>query len=403
MRFATLAIVIIVALGAIAAALHVSSQKEFPELTELSARSDWEFNELVPYFKKLAEEKGAAYAFDILLHADLPRTINTHLVAHEIGYVLYDQEGMQGIQTCTQDFRNACSHSVVISALIENGEGSLSQIAEICRQAPGGKGAYTMCFHGLGHGVLAYTDYNLEQAVAMCQETATSEYQGRESIECIGGTVMEMIDGYHDPEAWELQKSRYLTATDPLSPCNASFMPEEARGMCYAYLTPHFFSLAGTHINVEDMSGADFTEAFSFCAPLSNNPELSDACYQGFGKEFVTLAAGRNARDIGSIPASELSKVWEWCSQAPDGRGKQVCAMHALAFLFWGGENKPDASFSFCELVEGSEQEACYQELAGQISYYQGGTLEGLTLCDRLPSAYQALCGGSASYRSYFK
>ena len=117
----------------------------------------------------------------MLKRASVPSGTDMHLLGHVVGDILYAQEGLKGIKTCTHDFRNACSHTIVVGLFSEQGEVALPKIAETCYQAPGGSGAYTMCFHGLGHGVLAYTGYDLTKAAQLCQKTGTTGYNYRES------------------------------------------------------------------------------------------------------------------------------------------------------------------------------------------------------------------------------
>ncbi len=368
-------------------------QPTYPEVAELSLDTDWSFQELLTYFRELSEDKGAVYAFEVLKRAPLPPDTDPHLIGHIIGNVLYQQKGVDGIALCTDDFRNACSHSVVIDILSEHGEGSLPLIAETCRKAPGGNGAYTMCYHGLGHGVLAYVGYDLEAAVRMCERTGTSAYGGREYEECVGGTIMEMIAGVHDPIAWQQQFDRYFRAEDPLYPCNATFMTETVRGMCYTYLTPHLFAAAG--LAPAGSGPHEYQEAFSYCDAIpEGKSELRDACYGGFGKEFVSLAQDRDTRNVGAMDDEALSNIRAWCTQAGESDGEAACNEHALSSLFWGGESEPDAAFSFCELAKGEAQINCYRDLSLKIQYYLSDTVRGYELCKRLPQGFQVPCAG---------
>lgn len=367
-------------------------QPTYPEVSELASRNLKSFQEFSTYFRELAEDKGAPYAFEILLRAEFPPQTDLHLLAHVVGDILYRQQGIQGIHICTQDFRNACSHSVVIGILNEQGEGALQEIADTCKKAPGGKGAYTMCFHGLGHGVLAYNQYRLEKAVEMCKKTGTPEYQNREFVECVGGTIMEMIAGVHDPKVWEKESKNYFKKEDPLYPCTASFMPREALGMCLTYLTPHLFLSAG--LDLGNMNPDLYPKAFTYCDALpQNDSEARDACYSGFGKEFVGLAKSRDVRDIGSTPESNLREIRKWCGMAGNDAGVKYCNASALSSIFWGGENKPDASFLFCSIAPNEiEQAECYAQLSNAIAFYLPHDYRSRALCDRMPESAQEVC-----------
>ncbi len=367
----------------------------YAEVGELTGVT-WSFQEYSTYFQKLAEKKGAEYAFEVLKRAPLANGTDLHLLGHVVGDMLYEQEGIEGIKTCTPDFRNACSHSVVIGILNKEGEGSLPKIVETCKEAPGGRGAYSMCFHGLGHGVLAFTGYNLERAVNMCKGAGTPDNQNREYIECVGGTIMEMIAGVHDPIAWASQKDTYFKESDPLSPCNADFMPDEVRGICYVHLTPHLFTAAGG--NLGNIDAVIFPKAFSYCSLIPESERgLRSACYSGFGKEFTVIAQGRDVRNMGATPEPALKNVRDWCGAAGNAYGEGSCHSSALASLFWGGENNPDASFTYCAIGEGVFKDECYTQLAQHIRYYLEGKPEGKKLCARLPEEYQNRCNVASS------
>ncbi|MEK9177234.1 MAG: hypothetical protein AAB923_02970, partial [Patescibacteria group bacterium] len=251
----------------------------YPEVASLAERPLKDFEAYRRYFEELARTKGAPYASEVLRRTPVPPGTDTHLLAHYVGYILYEQKGIAGIADCTQDFRNACSHSMVISAFIEHGDAALPDIARTCEQAPGGRGAYAMCYHGLGHGILAYLKYDLEKAIPICIAAVNAGnpttsglprvLAGQRSSyarhECIGGAVMEMVDGVHDRDAWAKAKPRYLPPDDPLMPCDAGFMPEDARPLCYTYLSKRFFEVAGIPDFVGIPPVSAVRQVFSLC------------------------------------------------------------------------------------------------------------------------------------------
>lgn len=370
---------------------HRSLTPQHPEVTYLSTITDWEFQDYSDYFRKLAEDKGALYAFEVLKEAPIQPGVDLHLLAHIVGDILYKQKGIAAIALCTTDFRNACSHAVVIGILNEHGEGALSDIAAICKRAPGGPGAYTMCFHGLGHGILAFNSYDYKKAIAMCEKTGTLEYHSREYIECVGGATMEMYAGVHDPLVWEKEFSNYFSSEDPLSPCNQAYVPDLVRPVCYVYISPHLLRLAGMDLQHPDPSY--FSKAFSYCdlIPDDGTPNRS-ACYGGIGKEFPLIASQKDSRDVGALPEDVVADIRSWCMMAGNRDGIYACNQDVLSSLFWGGEAKPDAAFRYCALLEGEAQYLCYQQLARSIAYFKNGSYESIKLCARLPLVHQPIC-----------
>lgn len=352
------------------------------------------FDELKERFGALADKKGARYAFEVLRRAPVPPNTDMHLLGHVVGDKLFEQEGVEGIAACTQEFRNACSHSIVTGALREEGEGALSKIREACKDAPGGPGAYTMCFHGLGHGVFSFYDYEYEPTVSFCEKTGTDEYRNREAIECIGGSVMELMGGGgHDPEGLAFAQNTYLNPQDPLAPCFADFMPSYAQGICLTYLTPQLWRIAGIELGSPDPNL--FGKAFAYCNQIPTSKQhLRDACYGGFGKEFIPLTAARDIRAVDQLSEENMRTVILWCGKAQVSDGIAACIGDALSSLFWGGENDPEASFRFCSLQEEQTPgyNACYERLGGAIRAYVLDTEVRSAQCNRIPEKFRTLC-----------
>ncbi|MBP9669274.1 MAG: hypothetical protein KBE09_03225 [Candidatus Pacebacteria bacterium] len=387
-----LAALVCVVLGTASGSLWQLYSHSFREVADIGDVTS--FDELKANFEGLADKKGARYAFEVLRRAQLPPNTDLHLLGHAVGDKLFEQEGIDGVSACTQDFRNACSHSIVVGALREEGEGALEKIREACKKAPGGPGAYTMCFHGLGHGVFSFYDFAYPETVAMCEKTGTPEYRDREAIECIGGSVMELMGGGggHDPAGWEAARETYLKEKDPLALCLADFMPEHARAICLTYLTPQIWERAGVELGVPDPEL--FPKAFAYCDTIPKDKfELRGACFGGFGKEFIPLAAARDIRAVDAMSDDNLRTVVSWCEKAGVEDGVASCVAEALSSLFWGGENNPDASFRFCSLAPaGLPSRACYERLAGAIRSYIPDPAQRQTLCAKVPPLYRPIC-----------
>jgi len=350
------------------------------------------FKDLSDRFVALAQDKGAEYAFEVLRQAQLPPQTDLHLLGHFVGDELYKQKGVDGIQMCTPDFRNACSHTIVIGTLAEFGDGALPLIRDACRKAPGGPGAYTMCFHGLGHGVFAGYGYEFPETIEFCKLTGTKEYHQQEYIECFGGAIMEFTGGGdHDPQLIEESREKYITG--PLQPCMSDVVPPELRGICLTYLTPQIWQAAGISLASPDES--KFAEAFSYCEDIAVS-ELKESCYAGFGKEFIPLAGQRDIRDISNYTNSDFMRAIRWCSYAGNSQGEAWCINEGLDSIFWGGENNPDASFRYCSLVGGvagkAQEKSCENKLAWNILFYIKDEGSRKSFCGRLSKNVQDIC-----------
>jgi len=360
--------------------------KDSKEVIEISGK-ELSFQELSEYFTNLAKEKGAEYAFDVLKLVSLPANTDLHLLGHYVGDVLFLQQGADGIKICTDDFRNACSHSIVVGLFQRKGQDALPEITAACKEAPGGKGAYGMCFHGLGHGILAALGYDFSKAAPLCAKTGEDH---PEVYECFGGMVMEIVGGGgHDKNLWSQERPKYLLANDPFNICEQNFVPIAAKGNCYNYITPFLFEAVGGNIGFP--SEATLSTAFKLCNGVEDQTNR-DRCFEGFGKEFVGLANSRDIRDVGNTSDEGLEKIKNWCLLAESDEGINSCNSSALASLYWGGENDRSGSIKFCGLLDQSYQESCYQELINAVFYYIDDKTYRKDFCNEIPLNYHKDC-----------
>ncbi len=362
------------------------------EIKELAALPQT-FPEVSAYVQNLAKKKGALYAYEFLKTAKLPPNTDMHLLGHVVGDELYRQRGKDGIHVCTEDFRNACSHAIVVGLFLEQGEVALDEIRHACEQAPGGRGAYTMCYHGLGHGILAAVEYEMPEAVRLCALARDGYESDGAAEQCISGAVMEIISGgFHNPALWEERSKKYLSLKNVFLPCTAAYMPERAKPFCYQYLTPHLIRAVGG--SLENPKESDIAAAAALCQHV---PELDQAyqdyCFEGFGKEFVVLSRGRDIRHDRSVSEESLRKVIAWCSLVATENGKYSCQRQAISSLIWGGENDPAPAARFCSLLfSTTEQNRCYEHLIGIEFFYISDKRALLRFCNLLPEARRSEC-----------
>lgn len=364
--------------------------REVPKDLERLSEIEQTFGPITNFFVDLAREKGGVHAFEVLRVADFPPNIDLHLLGHSVGDELYKQEGLEGMKYCTHDFRNACSHSIVIGALLEDGVGVLDVVNDVCKDAPGGPGAYTMCFHGFGHGVLAYAEYEVPKAIELCEYVGTDAYNDREYVECVGGAVMEMYGGVHDEELWAQKSEKYLDDDDPLAMCQADYMPEEAKPICYTYITPFIFDAAGA---VNGNPSPDiYKDAFAFCD--NAEPGINqDTCYGALGKEFIVLVQDRDIRRVEDTPDEKLALAAKWCELAENPRAQDLCKLEILNSVFWGGENHYGVSLRYCAVVTPPAlQDECYNRIINFTDYYQGSQEFREGVCAGIPARHKDRC-----------
>lgn len=350
------------------------------------------FEDFSDLFAEIAEKRSGVYAFELMKAVRFPFGLDQHLLGHVVGDIMYQQEGINGMSLCTQDFRNACSHTMVIGALLEHGEGVLPKIRAACHLAPGGSGAYTMCFHGLGHGVLAYNLYDIGKTASMCNEFGTPEYQNREAVECFGGAIMEIIGGGgHDRTHWEARRKEYLDPSEPFGLCTNEIVPQELRSICYVYMTPFAFEAVGA--NMANPGPDAFKKTFAFCDQVpKDRPEEREACFGGLGKEFISLATGRSLAPNTEPSMAQLATMRDWCMLAGPADGKEDCLQAVVDSLYWGGEKPFSTMLSFCSIVADAFTAACYETSMKNVAQYIADPEYKTTYCQALPEAHHEKC-----------
>ncbi len=353
------------------------------------------FDEILQRFDILAKEKGAEYAFNVLRVAQLPHNTDIHLVAHTIGHQLYLQEGVEGMSVCSQEFRNGCSHSLVVELLQERGDGDevRALIDDACKKAPGGSNAYAMCYHGLGHGVFAFYGFTLPKTVAFCEKTGTAVDGYVQSDECIGGAIMELVGGGgHDREKWLHARALYLKSDDPLRPCNTDAIPLHAKGRCYVYMTPHYLESVGA--TLESFTPEQMMKAMEACTSLPYGADRS-ACAGSFGKDFAGIVGQRDVRklDVGEYSDEQLRTVVNLCKLTPDRNDVVACESYALSTFFWGGDAKPELAVRFCAILSDEvERDFCFHTLADNLARFIQDPSVRKDRCEMLEKKYRSHC-----------
>lgn len=346
------------------------------------------------FFEDIAKQKGGVYAFSLLRRASLPPGNDTHLIGHRIGEEFYKQRGISGIKDCTQDFRNACSHSIIIGAFIQFGESALPKIETACDQAPGGSGAYLSCFHGAGHGIFSYTGYDFAKTRILCEKLGTGDQKNAKIAECMGGAVMEIISGGgHDEKTWTVQRKKYLHTDTPFSLCEPDNMPEVARNMCYIYITPYLWeTVRQPNKPVREKT---FKEAMALCENVSDAP-YKNTCYAGFGKEYVAYAKNYDTRDDTPLTLDQAQTIRRLCALAPNTEGEKACIGNSVGSLFWSGQSNYKNSLLFCSVYTESEMNKyCIENFLSSIQTNDIDKKTSKAICDSVPSAYTAYCENS--------
>jgi cytochrome c553 len=209
------------------------------------------------------------------------------------------------------------------------------------------------CVHGLGHGLMIYTGYDLPGSLKTCDGLKT----GFERVSCSGGVFMENFTSSYGIS------SKYLRKSDPIYPCNA--VAQRHKLYCYLLVTS----------NALRINGYDLEKTAAACK-RSEDAWVS-TCYESFGRDVSGLAGTsatkalancRLAKDYESqclygvsrdITSSDAggTRAGRFCARAP--KPHQAHCYEGVGSVLGSIERTPEALRARCKQVGGRHVQAC--------------------------------------------
>ena len=272
---------------------------------------------------KLLEETEGGSVFDC------------HQEAHQVGRMAYRVFGAKAFEEGDASCHSGYYHGAMEAFLSEEGTNNLAQnIAELCSIFSTQFGIFE-CLHGVGHGVLAYENYDLPTSLDACDQLDTHS----DARACYGGVFMENVVTGQGLGAIPGHETGWLSEDDPHFPCDAVGDSYGRRYDCYQMQTSWMLTL----------SGYDFATVAEQC--LDAPEDMVSVCYKSYGRD----AAGTTLRDP--------QKTLALCDLVPkNGRYYEQCVEGGVNVIidFWGPKLEEQAN-EFCAMViDPSAQEHCY-------------------------------------------
>ncbi len=280
-----------------------------------------------------------------------------HNSAHEAGRIAYHLFDAQAFDACTADCHSGCYHGASEKYFEAHGMRDLARdLSLIC---PGTLNPFFshQCIHGIGHGLTAWSDYDIFEALRNCDKLPYRE------ASCHSGVFMENIVG--GLAAGFGHYTKYLS-DDPHFPCNA--VPEQYVDACYFYQTSRMAQL---------FSG-DFRKVAAAC---SEAPERARRpCFESMGRDI-------SARTRGNPSLSIVE-----CAHAPEGFLREGCLVGAVQDYFWTPSGA-ESALAFCRALEvSSEKQACYGTIFTRARDVLASEAAQGDFCAQVESAYQPSC-----------
>ena len=279
-----------------------------------------------------------------------------HPVVHAIGRENFRLKGNihEAFAACDQTCHSGCYHGSVERFL--RGDGIYAavdrhpSIAELTQKAASACDPDIalrfrfQCLHGLGHALMFFSRYNLNQSLEICD--ALADEWNRNS--CYGGVFMENI-------ASATPESRDLSPTDYHYPCTKVGAPY--KGECYTMQTSR---MAEMGLNIEQiLKECDRTGEFRSSCVLSAGRDLSNDVRFGDGR-----AAARKCELVA-------------------GNGRAACirgVVYALIDNTWDGRY----ALPFCTAFNQHDRSACFTTSAEYLkSTFEKSPAEVRTECTK--------------------
>jgi mono/diheme cytochrome c family protein len=299
-------------------------------------------------FGNLAYEDGPGAALEKLDELSASNPVvqgDCHPIAHKIGAGgLLHFEGdvgkafADGSGTCGSGFYHGLLQWKLAGAKAEEVAGVAANVCN-APEIRANAFIYYQCDHGLGHGLMLYTAYDLPKALDYCHQLKTEFDQ----VSCSGGVFME-----NQSSSFGL-RTKWLKTTNLLYPCDSNLVDRRDKLYCYLLVTSHI---------LPNVNG-DWKKTADWCRKSERG--WVQYCFQSYGRDV--------AGNAGRAPQG----MKELCAQA--GSGEKECIYGAVRDVMNNNAQDPNGK-AFCELVKPQFRGYCFYGL-GTILGTQHADSEG--------------------------
>ncbi len=294
-----------------------------PALTA-AALSDEAFNQELERLTTLLQEANPEVAL-----AQLRSDVQTndalagscHLLAHSLGHEAYEQ--YHGFTEAMQYQDEICNsgylHGVIESHFLASDD-VFAAMKTVCTDSATTYAGWE-CYHGVGHGLMYYTENDLPKALSFCDQYAELEA----SNSCANGVFMENFNTDRN-----VHPSAYLSDDDLFYPCAEQTAHQSD---CYFYAPTHYLA---NHPN-------DYVGALAWCTEITNEAKLS--CTRGVGSEVMKQNINQPEAVASICHRAQFDQI-EPCLQG----------MSSLIFFHYGNRTQAQQA---CEQLSMTDQTIC--------------------------------------------
>jgi hypothetical protein len=306
---------------------------------------------------------GPVEAMRVMRLAASSQRVDCHNRAHELGRMSYEEFSDEVFKLNMPECHSGFYHGSVEAFFNKNGTDNLEENLRTICVADLNAFFTHQCLHGIGHGLMAWSDYALLDALEYCH--LIPQDGGKSS--CRTGVFMENIVGSlnDSPEARARGHVTKYVNSDPHYPC--TLVKEAYKSDCYFLQTDRMLALSenrfeGVARNCEE-------------AP----PEYQ---YSGFGSMGRTVGGTFRGDPTGAIAA---------CTHAKDAENRLACILGAAQDTFWD-KNGETLALEFCATLSEEDGKAdCYRTIIERSQEILTAE-ERRAFCKHLPEALRSGC-----------
>jgi mono/diheme cytochrome c family protein len=203
---------------------------------------------------------------------------------------------------------------------------------------------YYQCNHGLGHGLMLYTLYDLPAALKLCHRLATSFDQ----VSCTGGVFME-----NQQSSYGLT-SKWLRKDNLLYPC--TIVARADKLYCYLLVTSQILP----KVNFDWKKTADWCRR--------SDAGFVGICFQSYG------------RDASGVARQDPAKVRPICAEA--GSGERECLFGAVRDILNNNANDLGGR-RLCESVGQANRSYCFYGIGSILGTVHATPADRRSACTR--------------------
>jgi cytochrome c553 len=317
-------------------------------------------------FGNIAYREGPRKALDLFdekLQDDQPVEADCHRIAHTIGAAsLVHYEG--NVAKALANGRASCwsgyYHGVVERSFYGASRPELPKRSrQICADPEIRRTSFLayQCVHGLGHGLMIHTGYDLPGSLRVCDKLQT----GWDSDSCEAGVFMENVSSSYGI------KSRWLRDNDLIYPCNS--IAEKYKLYCYLMVTSRILAA----------NGYDWRKTAATCRRSDRGWVAT--CFQSLGRD----ASGNTRQNV--------PQILELCALAGDMTKECI---YGAARDITSNDASPRRSKGLCESAAEQFRAYCFEGIGTIIGGFHAYREGRRAACREVTKQYFRDCARGA-------